>query len=508
MFRYRFTEASVNKAKRFLSGKVKKGPSFATRFKEDLTVKNGKLFYKDQQVVPKEKVAEAIRKEMYGIESDTPAGRDSAFHVLKRKFIGVSRRDVMAFIRGQRVLTETKTAVAKPKVSGGEKLKGPTFECDLIFVKRKDLMEAQPRFIKNEPPELSYVLSCTEKTSGLSNFVHVKVKEAEVVSPLVIKQCQKLAKKLKLKMKDCILRSDAGGEFANLKDAFKKHKIVKLGSSIEQKNQRFQQAFFRALRQRRARTINGAIKNAERTMANTLSTIQGKTPTEVAEQQTPDETLKKYNDKRRDYKQGDNRGELKVGDRVRLLIKSQKPGIGYKTYKNQTWSARVYKITRKTKTAKPPKYYVNKKWVIIDSIVKAAEVDLESEILIENRDNQADREEDTGIKKKLKKNKTRNQVNRREAAIDAREKLLHAQQAENKIERQLDAVEIDEDLTVKERKEAVKALRAKKVKVQRKKIVAFLEKHGKPVGGTFVQLKNRAAVLNKELMKRNRVTVV
>ena len=59
---------------------------------------------------------------------------------------------------------------------------------------------------------------------------------------------------------------------------------------------------------------------------------------------------------------GDKRKEFDVGQHVRILADEKiRRGIGYKSYKGQQFSEKVYVITKKTKK-KPVKYRVGKKW--------------------------------------------------------------------------------------------------------------------------------------------------
>ena len=138
MNRYKFTDASIKKAIKYIKG-AKTGPTWAKKFKDDLSVKSGKVFYKGMQVVPKERVDDVLRKEIYQPNGDVPSGRDAAFHICKQRYIGISRRALMKFIRAQKPLGQVKAALPKPKRSAGERLKNYTFETDLVFLKKNDL---------------------------------------------------------------------------------------------------------------------------------------------------------------------------------------------------------------------------------------------------------------------------------------------------------------------------------------------------------------------------------
>ena len=82
-----------------------------------------------------------------------------------------------------------------------------------------------------------------------------------------------------------------------------------------------------------------------------------------------------------------------VNQRVRILKKKQKGAdIGFKSYKGETWSKRVY-IVRKTqaKTATSPwKYYVNSKWLTKDKLKLSEQADVKTNDMIEKRDKEQD----------------------------------------------------------------------------------------------------------------------
>ena len=153
MNRYRFSKENIAAAISFLKKKSATGPPFAEKFKNDLRVKGKKLFYDGKQVVAREEVEDVYRTEIYKVKGDIPAARDAAFHLLKQRYVGCSRRSLMKFLQAQKTLGETRPAVAKAKRSSGEKLKVPTFETDLIFLKRTDCIKADPNFDKLDAEE-------------------------------------------------------------------------------------------------------------------------------------------------------------------------------------------------------------------------------------------------------------------------------------------------------------------------------------------------------------------
>ena len=148
MNRFKFSNANLKAAIAFVQNKSKDGPTFAKRFKDDLKVKKNKLFYQDREVVPVEKVDAILRNEIYKKNGDVSASRDAAHHLIKQRYCGITRRSIMKFLQAQKSVGETMAAVAKPKQSAGVKMKGYSFETDLVFIKRDDCIAADPKFDK------------------------------------------------------------------------------------------------------------------------------------------------------------------------------------------------------------------------------------------------------------------------------------------------------------------------------------------------------------------------
>ena len=182
MHRYKFTKANVAAAVKFVQGKAKTGPVYSKKYSDDLTVKKGKLFYKDMLVVPLEKTEQILREEVYKKGGDTPSGRDAAFHILKKRYIGISRRQLMDFLRKQRTLGATRPSVPQAKQSAGEKLKMRTYETDLIFLRRNDLENANPKFKREDLKKETYFVSTVEKFTGLFRCAYVTTKRLSLNS--------------------------------------------------------------------------------------------------------------------------------------------------------------------------------------------------------------------------------------------------------------------------------------------------------------------------------------
>ena len=535
MDRYKFTEASLKSAIKFLKHQKGKPLAWVTKFKDGLTVRAGKVYYNKRQIVPREKVDDVLRKELYKKGGDIPSGRDSAFHLLKQRYIGCSRRAVMEFIRAQKPLGEVKAALNQPKQKSGEKLKNYIFETDLVFLKKKDLETANKKFIRDDIPDLSYFLSTVEKVTGLCRFDYILTKEAAIVTPKVIKQCKEMAKLLKTTTKQCDIRMDRGGEFnvEELSKHFKIAKNVNTGVSVENKNSQFQTNFFKVIRQRKAITIDDAMKQSEVLLNNTYNRIHKKTSNELVERSDEKENLKEYNSKRKSFVAGDKRKPFEVGQYVRLLVKDKKPGIDYKKYKNQTYSKAVYIVKKITKKAVPRKYYVNGKWYLQSDLLKSAPRDEKSIELVKERDDEfknrrkKEREEheknrlqqikeEEDLKRKEDKNKEKQAKKRpyRYSGHASKVRMVSDMKVADKIDDKLDDIEEEvEEASTKADKMRLEAskkkLMAKKAKLEEPKIteehktyIGFLKRHNLPTGGSLKAVKRRVRAYRKSLKKK------
>ena len=113
-------------------------PSWAVRFKDDLTVKGSKIYYlKDRELISKERVSDYLRDKIYSKDSKNiiPFGRDSSYYQLVKQCVGITRRVLMDWLRAQRSLGSTRPSLPKAKQMSGIKIKKLTLETDLIFVK-------------------------------------------------------------------------------------------------------------------------------------------------------------------------------------------------------------------------------------------------------------------------------------------------------------------------------------------------------------------------------------
>ena len=449
MNRYKILEKDFPAVKKYLSGKSfkKDCPSWGVKFKDDLKVVRGKLYYKDLEVIPRGSVDKYLRKMFYDKKESVPMSRDAAFHLLKKRVVGISKRHVLKFIQGQQTNESGRSNVPSQK-TGGAPIRQYTFEFDLVFVRRNDLESTQARFKKSDIKKETYIVTVCEKSTGLCATDYTTTKLAKDVTPKVIKAIKKLAQKLGIKdLKKCASASDSGGEF-NIKEILKiigTHKTEKLAPAIEQKNRMIQRHMFGVLRSRKTTNLREAIQMSEDLVNNTYNRIQKKTPNESASQDEEKTAIKNYNKER---KKGGKGRQLQVGDFVRITVKSKKSDLKYKSYKGQTWSKAVYKIVKATKNI-PRKYRVRSKWYLAQDLLRTQPIDKESEKLVKDRiakqkqiDLEAERAQQKAneerlkadIERKEKEAKNRSGRPMRRGARRARERLLKQKARERELD--------------------------------------------------------------------------
>ena len=453
-------KADIAKAIKFVQtnkGHLDVAP-WVEKFKSQLKVKNKKLYFEDREIVAREDVDNYLRKRLYSKQDDAiQMSRDAAHYQLLKETVGITRRKLMDFLKAQRTLGETRAAQPAPKSKGGKKEKGYVLETDLVFIRRDDLILANPRFENKNQPKEQYALVTVEKATGLCKITPVKVKEATTVTPEVLKHVAWFATKLKVPAKDFELRSDKGGEFNHeeIQKVVGKTKYVPMGASVEKKNQQIQQNFYRILRNRQALTVKNGLAKAENMANNCYNRIQKKTPNEAAEQSQED-TVKNYNKKRSTYISQSKRKPLEIGDRVRIQLKTIKTSaVGFKSYKDETYSTEVYTVKKRTKSL-PHRYWLGKgvgRWINGDLLLKTKARDKTSDKLIKDRDDaqaradeaeekraqeQADKEREANRKRLAKTKGVKPSMQKSEANI---QKIRAAEKKGKEIDNLIDAAQ-------------------------------------------------------------------
>ena len=110
MNRYKIEKKTYPLVKLFLAGKAfkKDVPSYAAKFRDQLSFKGNKLLYNGTPVIPVEDVDKYLRKQFYSKKSDLPPSRDGAWHLLKKRNVqGITRTRLMKFLKAQSPIEST-----------------------------------------------------------------------------------------------------------------------------------------------------------------------------------------------------------------------------------------------------------------------------------------------------------------------------------------------------------------------------------------------------------------
>ena len=447
MNRYQILEKDIPKVKAFLkNGKTDGVPKWAIRFKDKLSVKNGKVFFEQtKQVVPKDQVETYLRDRLYSKDATLPYGRDSGHYKLLQESVGISRRVLMEFIRAQKNIQLSKPSLAKPKRKQGIKLKKLQLQTDLIFVRKDDLSASNPKFGNDETlKKETYIITTVEAASGLVRLSYLTSKDQ--TNGALEKHIHWFAKKFGVKPSSFAIRSDKGSEYSmpRIKKLCPDYKFVASATSCERMNRSVQANFYRILQNRQATSIVSALKKTATMCNNTIARKHGRTPMEVVDESDKKTILLQHNKSRKDFKKGDNRGDFKTGDWVRVMAPEKvRRGIDYKTYKQKQYEKAVHKIIKTTTRAKVKKYRLDdKRWLTQDRLLLAKPTDKESQKLIKERDEDEQKELEQH-RKDLQKEVAKKEAAKagRGAALKGLKKLEQQHKASEEVDK---AIEEDE----------------------------------------------------------------
>ena len=304
-----------------------------------------------------------------------PLARDSGYHIVQKRTLGISRRALAAFTKKQEVVQLTHAQPSRMLIAG-RPLEGRGYlELDLVEAKGKDIGKWVHHVVRN-----FYFVTMIDRLTGWIEVERSTKKEAKKIAPIVRKMIGNFEKALGTKVK--YIRSDAGSEFkAETQEVFKELKVrskfVKSGNRVENANRIYQRLWYRLMRLGRG-DLAELTSQAVGIFNNTKSSINGYTPLEALK--VPDAELKKkFNDSRR--KVAKYKAEPIVqGDKVRYLIEKvvgkHKKALAYKSYRGLHWSPEVYDVVKINTTT--GKFYVGGEYRFRDKLLKVPGVDAET----------------------------------------------------------------------------------------------------------------------------------
>ena len=342
-----------------------------------LQAREGDVF---KRVVPVEERADYLRDLITKEDSDVPLSRDSGYHILQARCIGVSRRDWAAFLKKQAVLQRTQNIPVERR-KGGLKIEARGhLEMDLIEGKKKDI-------IVTFKTDDWYWLSVCDVLSLLS-VKRLNNKEAGTTAAALGDVLTEFRQTLGAPLLS--VSSDQGSEFKGavtrlLTRRNITQKFVDRASRIEQQNAIFQRNFYRLYKLRRG-TFHSLETQALRLVNNTRNKYTRMTPNEAVA--APDgQIAPRYNTAREQAEEDYRAVTINQGDRVRHLrnIRKRIRGIGYKAYRGQHWSKQVRHVVEKKRVGTAFKYLVAGSWYDRDALLLVPAVDAATDAIVSRR---------------------------------------------------------------------------------------------------------------------------
>ena len=212
-------------------------------------------------------------------------------------------------------------------IKPGRPLEGRgNLELDLVEAKGKDI----GKFL-HHPVKDFYFITLIDRLTGWFEVGRALHKDALTISKKIRQLLKRMARALKIDASKFYIRSDSGSEFkAETQAVFKelklRHKFVKSGNRIEKVNQDFQRTWYRLMRLGRG-DLEELDQQAAAITNNLLSKITGKTPLEALD--IEDSKLSAEFNKRRAQAIKYKAPEIKVGDKVEVVIEEIEDGEGH-----------------------------------------------------------------------------------------------------------------------------------------------------------------------------------
>ena len=335
-----------------------------------------------KRIVHEAEIDGYLRDAMLTPGSVVPLARDTGYHIVQTKTLGISRRAVAAFTKKQEVVQLMHQQLPRMKVVGRPLEARGYLELDLVEAKGADIGKWVHHAVRN-----FYFVVMIDRLTGWIEVERSTKKEAKKIAPIVRRMIGNFAKALGTNVK--YIRSDAGSEFkADTQDVFKELKVrskfVKSGNRVEQANRVYQRIWYQLMRLGRG-DLADLTSQAVGIFNNTKSSINGYTPLEALK--VPDAELKtKFNESRRKVAKYKAVAIVK-GDKVRFLLEKvvgkHKEGLAYKSYRGKHWSPEVHTVVNINTTT--GKYYAAGSWRGRDKLLKVPGVDKETKRRVDAR---------------------------------------------------------------------------------------------------------------------------
>ena len=358
MHRFKITQFDVDHVIKHIQkhDKITKNdivPGWAQIEPDKFKIVGSKLMHGEKQIIPVENVEKLLRDMMFDKKSDIPLSRDSGHHMIKQRYVGVSRRALMNFLAKQKPLQLTTNRPNETARKGSELFHKGFLEMDLIEGKKKDIRGLGKAYDW-------YWLLVVDRLTGYTDVEAMRRKTANFTARALDSILNRMIAVLGTRVR--MIASDDGSEFKGRTAALMKrrnirHMVVPRATKCEKVNQTFQRIFYRLFRLKRG-TFAELTQQALVLLNNTRTRLHGKTPLESAALSEA-ELAPGYNASRTtssDLK-GPGSRTLEIGDPVRYLLKEREKVTFYKAYRGKHWSQKTFDILQKSKD-KPYRYYL------------------------------------------------------------------------------------------------------------------------------------------------------
>jgi hypothetical protein len=302
------------------------------------SVRQGKLYLNELEVVPSEDVEQWLRTRIYKNKNIISLSRDSGYtDYIARETLGISRKRWFDWLSSQDVHQQFAKRQQPTKLAGRKISNFGFLEMDLVEVKQKDTPSRTTD---------TYIFTLVDK---LSSFLVAKRVDTKAVNPpnkargtLIVftELLAEMSKALGVRIKE--VASDAGGEFkaevGKLMKARKiKHRVVPLGPAIESRNGLVQRHLYKLIALNHKGGLDSLLKKAVALCNQTTSKIHKQRPVDAIKMRAS-EISEKFNKTRQ--RPGKTVGSKIVkGDTVVILTSDavHKKGAFYKSYRKH-WS--------------------------------------------------------------------------------------------------------------------------------------------------------------------------
>ena len=419
--RYKYTKVAIQNALKVLKTRKGVSPSFLRAHPKAFQAKGNKLYQGKRLVIAREDKETFLRTLLYENKNDYPFGRDSLFYVLKKAYLGITKRDIESFLNAQEVIVARRARPRQEKRVFSSRIRtAGILSGDLAHIRSEDLpdgylpeKEAAAKHREYKPGvKMKKIWGAVSKDWYFYNLVDIYT--GYLVSEIVATKNEdviaKATKRLVTKMQKALgvpiteVQFDQGTEFFKSQKQLNKQGVktrrMRTNAVVEQTNAKLQKIFYTLVAQKRSALKSTAVQ-AVKISNNTLNRRVKMTPSEAVTNLRLGEKVKKQRKPQKAPADVKKRAFTKGTKVRRLKEKRGKKEAGYKAYKGAHFG-KVQTITRRFWYQGYPMYELDKerakkhggdkvsKLAWHDELIRARDADKISRDLVKGRKIQYD----------------------------------------------------------------------------------------------------------------------